>query len=219
MSVSPRDTIGRRSPVTTRQRAPSPEVLAAAQKQLAARGDMGGRVAALLALASAFGHRFEEAALFDARAALRQVDAGAAHVAITRGTKGGRDRTVPVTNAEQVAALRHAAAVQGAGRSVMPADRNYAQFRTAAYHLLAATPLCGFHALRHAYAQARYEVLSGVKPPVVARVVHGRAHTDYVARALSLSVESARDVDRFTRQTIAEELGHGRITITRTYLG
>ena len=62
------------------------------------------------------------------------------------------------------------------------------------------------HGLRHAYAQGRYEALSGRPAPV--------KHPDGDLPPL----ESPGRV-REARQEVAEELGHGREYVLRWYLG
>ncbi len=59
-----------------------------------------------------------------------------------------------------------------------------------------------FHDLRAAYACARYETLTGHAAPVVA----GRRIAD-------------RKTDDQARQTIAQELGHGRMEVLDSYIG
>jgi hypothetical protein len=63
------------------------------------------------------------------------------------------------------------------------------------------------HGLRHAYAQRRYEELTGWKAPVAG----GPA-----AKSLN---EEQRALDRGARETISRELGHDREQITAVYLG
>lgn len=63
------------------------------------------------------------------------------------------------------------------------------------------------HGLRHAYAQARYEALTGWKAPAA-----GGPSTQ------SLTA-SQRLADCEARQTISRELGHERVEITKVYLG
>ena len=58
------------------------------------------------------------------------------------------------------------------------------------------------HDLRAAYACDRYKQLTGSVAPVIA----GRRYVD-------------RSTDRAARQTIAQELGHGRIEVVATYIG
>lgn len=63
------------------------------------------------------------------------------------------------------------------------------------------------HGLRHAYAQARYEVLTGWKPP----------KADGLSRKGLKPEQQIKDT--FARQTISRELGHERIEVVTVYLG
>ena len=63
------------------------------------------------------------------------------------------------------------------------------------------------HGLRHAYAQSRYEALTGWKAPAVGG-----------PRRRSLS-PAKRRIDRSARLVIVRELGHGRIAIVAQYCG
>jgi predicted DNA-binding protein (UPF0251 family) len=62
--------------------------------------------------------------------------------------------------------------------------------------------LTKIHDLRAAYACERYRQLTGAAAPVVA----GRQTVN-------------RTIDRTARQTIAQELGHGRIDVVSAYIG
>ena len=70
-----------------------------------------------------------------------------------------------------------------------------------------AAGLSRMHGLRHAYAQARYEALTGWKAPVAGG-----------PRRRSLG-PAKRRIDKAARMTIARELGHGRLEIVPVYLG
>ena len=63
------------------------------------------------------------------------------------------------------------------------------------------------HGLRHAYAQRRYEEMTGWKAPVAG----GPA-------SKSLSSDQ-RALDKGARETISRELGHSREEISARYLG
>lgn len=171
------------------------------------------RLGALLDLQREFGLRFKESCLINANKALQEAKTHG-WVRIIDGTKGGRARTVPITQPErQMAALEHAAAVQD-GRSMVPNQTRYIDFARACYR-----EFSNHHGERHSYAQSRYETLVGAPCPVAAGVAHGTAHHRFLAGRLGISTTQARDLDKQVRLQIAEELGHGRASITNQYLG
>lgn len=121
-------------------------------------------------------------------------------------TKGGREREVPVTTDEQRQVLADAKALAGAG-SLIPAEMSY---RDQLNRFKAQTAKAGIdhvHGLRHAYAQARYEALTGWKAP---------AAGGPTSRQLSAAQKVA---DRAARLAISAALGHEREQITVVYLG
>jgi len=175
-----------------------------AAKVAAARAQMDPRGSELVSVARALGLRSKEASLLDAKKALKEAETKG-FLCVSTGTKGGRPRLVPITNPSQVAALRSAATVQGKGRNLMPADSSFRAWRTDLTKIrntLKSQTGHGLHDLRAAYACDRYRQLTGHDAPVVAgRMVASRA------------------ADMAARQTIAAELGHGRIDVTAAYLG
>ena len=126
-------------------------------------------------------------------------------VTVTDGTKGGREREVPITSEAQREALERAAQAQGDARAVMPADQNWQSWREGglrdARELVQAATGGGLHDLRAAYACERYEALTG-----------------HAAPAAGGQIED-RDRDAAARLAVAEELGHGRVDVTSEYVG
>lgn len=175
------------------------------------------RVGALMDVQRELGLRFEESAKLDARSALAEAQERGA-VTIEDGTKGGRDREVPITSEHQIEALERAAEIQGNDRSMIPSEQSYAEFQREAY-VEAGEAGIRFHGERHEYAQSRYEELVGALCPVEAGIKHGQAHYEYLAEQLGVPVDDAREIDREAREQIAEELGHGREEVTNAYLG
>lgn len=174
------------------------------------------RIGAMLELQRTLGLRFEESAKLDANKALKEA-LKTGSLSIKDGTKGGRARLVPITGEAQVAALRQAAAIQD-GRSMIPADLSYREFRQDAYREIGRQPV-NFHGERHHYAQTRYKTLLGTECPVKAGVKHGLAHHKYIAKELGVSLAQAKMLDKEIRSEVARELGHGRIDVTNSYLG
>lgn len=155
-----------------------------------------------LELQQAFGLRREEAIKFNPGYADR-----GDHITLKASwTKGGKERDVPVRSDEQRAVLDRARRL-AAGGSLIPSDRNYVQQLRAYERHTANAGLSKMHGLRHAYAQQRYEEMTGWKAP---------AAGGPVTRSLS---PGQKVIDRHARQTISRELGHEREQITSVYLG
>jgi integrase len=155
-----------------------------------------------LMLQHAFGLRREESIKFQPCYA----DRGDAITLKGSWTKGGRERTVPITTTEQRAVLHQAHQLAGAG-SLIPAHKTYIQQRHTYDGQCKAAGLSNMHGLRHRYAQARYETLTGWKAP---------AAGGPPSRELT---PAQRMLGTWSRQTISHELGHERTQISAVYLG
>ncbi|HEK1475322.1 TPA: integrase domain-containing protein [Pseudomonas aeruginosa] len=155
-----------------------------------------------LQLQAAFGLRREEAIKFQPCYADRSD-----HIALKGSwTKGGRERIVPITTAEQRDVL-HAAHRLASTGSLIPADKTFIQQRHVYDGQCKAASLSHMHGLRHQYAQSRYEALTGWPAP---------AAGGPPVRTLS---DTQRTQDTAARQVISRELGHERLQITAVYLG
>ncbi|MDN7811227.1 integrase domain-containing protein [Burkholderia gladioli] len=129
------------------------------------------------------------------------------HIAIKGSwAKGGRDRTVLITTPEQRAVLDEAHRLAGLG-SLTPSHTTYIQQRHVYDGQCKAAGMSNMHGLRHRYAQMRYEVLTGWRPPA--------------AGGLStVQLDSSQHLlDHQARQQISRELGHERVKVTAIYLG
>lgn len=155
-----------------------------------------------LELQQAFGLRREEAIKFIPDFA----DRGDHLVLKSTWTKGGRERTVPIRTDEQRTVLDRAHRLAGKG-ALIPAERNYVQQLRRYERQTADAGLSKLHGLRHAYAQARYEELTGWKAP---------AAGGPITKILS---PGQKVVDHHARRTISIELGHSRTQISSVYLG
>jgi hypothetical protein len=155
-----------------------------------------------LELQQAFGLRREEAIKFQPSYA----DRGDHLVLKDTWTKGGKAREIPVRSQVQRAVLDRVHRLAGQG-SLIPRERNYRQQLRIYERHTANAGLSKLHGLRHAYAQQRYEELTGWKPPAVGG-----------PKASELSADDrARDCQ--ARMTISRELGHARLTVVAVYLG
>lgn len=121
-------------------------------------------------------------------------------------TKGGRERTVPITTSEQRAMLDQAHQLAGAG-SLIPAHKTYIQQRHTYDGQCKAAGLSHMHGLRHRYAQIRYAALTGWKVPTAG------------GPPSQTLTPTQRSSDTRARRMISRELGHERVQITAVYLG
>ena len=120
-------------------------------------------------------------------------------------TKGGRERTIAIRTEAQRDVLNRARRLAGFG-SLIPSHRNYVQqLRIYEGNTLRAG-LSNMHGLRHAYAQNRYEELTGWQAPAAG------------GPKVKTLTQEKRETDRQARLTISRELGHEREQITAAYL-
>ena len=159
-------------------------------------------VAMSLRLQEAFGLRREEAIKFTPAYA----DWGDRVRIKASWTKGGRAREIPIRNEHQRSVLDAARRLVGGG-ALIAGGRNYVGQRKIYERQTEAAGLSRMHGLRHAYAQSRYEALTGWKAPAAGG-----------PRRRSLST-ARRRIDKAARMTIARELGHGRLEIVPQYIG
>ncbi len=155
-----------------------------------------------LELQAAFGLRREEAIKFQPGYA----DKGNNILAIKdTWAKGKRAREIPIRTAAQREVLDRAHQLAGNG-SMIPSHLLY-KHQVKQYEGQTQTAgLSKLHGLRHAYAQARYQELTGWPAPLAG----GPSRKE-------LTPEQ-RDIDRQARLEISQEMGHGRIQIMVIYL-
>ncbi|PPV42330.1 integrase domain-containing protein [Ectopseudomonas oleovorans] len=158
---------------------------------------------AVAMLAREFGLRTKEASLIDAKKALAEAKR-IEQINITRGTKGGRKRKIPITSESQLQALTYASNAQGEKNCLIAAEITWAKFRSTQVRkireALQGYGISRLHELRSAYACERYEQLCGHPAPV-------------------FGVTNEGPLGHMARIKIAGELGHGRIDVTNSYLG
>ncbi len=155
-----------------------------------------------LRLQEQFGFRREEAIKFNAHFA----DNGSYIKLKSSWTKGGKERVVPITTSEQRALVNEIKSEIG-NRSLIPDDKSYKQqLKNYEWHVSNAD-LDKMHGLRHAYAQRRYEEITGWKSPAAGGAI------------AELLTEEKKTIDQRARLAISGELGHEREQITAVYLG
>ena len=153
-------------------------------------------------LQAAFGLRREESIKFSPGYGIKHD-----HIRLKSSwTKGGRTRTVPIRNDEQRQLLAEVKDFVNGG-SLIPAQLNYVQQLHRYERQLRNVGLTKLHGLRHAYAQRRYEELTGWRSTAAGGPAADSLTTDQ--RALNLKA----------RVTISQELGHNREAISAVYLG
>jgi len=155
-----------------------------------------------LELQRAFGMRREEAL----KVKPRQADHGDWLVLQGSWTKGGRPREVPIRTAAQRDVLARAKALTRTG-SLIPPTRRYHQQQLVYEYETRRVGLTKMHGLRHAYAQERYQELTGWAAPAAGGPTSAQL------------TPAQRDRDLEARLVISAELGHGREGITTASLG
>ena len=212
--------IERRAYVTNRDKSVSWEGYQQVRTRLEDSGDEAKeRVGLMLGYEREFGMRAEEATKFNP---FRDTEYGQVHIHV--GTKGGRPRWVPILSERQedlLAQARESGFYASPRATIIPEDLREEQWRDYVYRAvreegLTKENLGTMHGLRHAYAQERYEELTGFLPPV-----KFASKGAYEAQAVSAAGDDWRERDELARCAIREELGHspGRDDIDSQYLG
>lgn len=156
-----------------------------------------------LQLQRVFGLRREEAIKIKPHIA----DKGDHITLIPSWCKGGRGRDVPIHTPEQRHWLEMAKNLVEKGNSLIPPEKNYIRHRYTYDKEVQQAGLKNLHGLRHAYAQMRYEELTGWSAPI-----NGGPSSKQLTAAM-------KKIDHEARMIITEELSHSREQITVNYLG
>ncbi|MBW4652478.1 MAG: integrase domain-containing protein [Kaiparowitsia implicata GSE-PSE-MK54-09C] len=163
------------------------------------------RVALQVELQAIFGLRVKESVMLRPHLA----DKGT-YLAVSIGTKGGRDRTVPIDTEQKRELLdrvkaftnKRTASTADPALSLKQALSRYSRVIRSAGITKASTGITS-HGVRHNYANDLYKKHTGIDSPV---------------RGGSPG-EIDRELDRAARIQVSEELGHSRETATTHYLG
>ena len=153
-------------------------------------------------LQAAFGLRRDEAIKFNPSYAMQ-----GGHIKLKSSwTKGGRARTVPITNENQRQLLKGVSALARGG-ALIPPHLNYVKQLHRYEKQTAKAGLSRLHGLRHGYAQRRYLELTGWVCPVGGGLP-------------SKELDPAqRTLDHKARTLISNELGHARVSVAAVYIG
>lgn len=184
-------------------------------EKLKAGDNHENRLAAQLGLCRHLGLRHEEARKFNpSRDVLPD---GRVHVAA--GTKGGKERILSEISPEGRNVIEYARSVAGTG-SMIPPDMRDRQWEKEGYKILetagADVKNEKFHSVRHAYAQLRYEQLTGFQCRV-----RSESKEAFERAAIEARGEDWKDYDKSARGIIKVEMGHGlgRDSTVAQYLG
>ncbi|WP_346657543.1 integrase domain-containing protein [Vibrio sp. CyArs1] len=168
-----------------------------------------------------FGMRFREASLFDAQQCLRAIENDEIP-SIVRGTKGGQRRLIPIETAKQYQLIQEVANYQKQSgfRTLIPERFSFKAFQSHAWRV--STTIDAHyktHGERKYYACAFYLDRVGVPCPVQSGISHGKAHYQFIANKLSMTLQQAKALDLSVRTELSKRLGHHRVEITNAYLG
>ena len=175
------------------------------------------RVAAQLQLERYLGLRVEEACKFNAHQAVMT----GGRVFIQHGTKGGRERIINELNEKGKEAIKYAKDISGIN-NLIPNDHSEKQWVQKYYRITRSKGItkkeCGAssHGCRHAYAQDRYEEITGFKAPC-----KFESKEKYRKNAKMIAGEGWNKLNQDARQIIKAELGHGpdRDDVVSQYIG
>jgi len=160
------------------------------------------RMQLALHLQMGFGMRLEESLKFR----VSQADKGDRLAMQSSWCKGGRAREIPIRTPRQRALLEALRKECGDG-SLIPPGQKYVDFRKEVEHVTWGAGIRNMHGHRHWYAQWRYQSLTGLPCPAA-----GGSTYERMSRA-------QKSADYRARMQISNELGHGRLAVTDTYLG
>lgn len=161
-----------------------------------------------LELQRAFGLRMREAALLK----LHQADKGS-YLAVNWGTKGGRDRTIPIqTDYQRDVLARAKLLVTHKIRSLIPANYSFKQWKNHYYYIcrqhgISRQEGITSHGLRHERLNEIYQEITGQASPI-------KNHNHH-AEQTPVNAQ----LDQIARQEIAETAGHSRHSISSAYIG
>lgn len=149
-----------------------------------------------------FGLRREEAMKFNASKADQH------DKIVLQGSwcKGGKERVIPIRNAEQRKLLDRVHEFCGK-RSLIPPEKTYVQHMNTYMNSMSKVGLGRTHGARHMYAQRRYIELAGRLPPALGGMSRRKM------------TKEDRIEDEKIRLEISRELGHERMQIVAVYIG
>ena len=175
------------------------------------------RIAAQLQLERYLGLRTEESCKFNGHKAVLTDG----RIFIQHGTKGGRERIISEVTDKGMEAIQYAKSISGKG-NLIPSNHSLKTWIQKYYRVIRGKGIskkeCGAsgHGCRHAYAQDRYEEITGFQAPC-----KFDSKEKYRKNAIKIAGEGWRKLNQDARQIIKAELGHGpdRDDVVSQYLG
>jgi hypothetical protein len=152
-----------------------------------------------------FGLRREEAIKFQPKYAISHEKSGYIKLKAS-WCKGGRERYIKIISTEQQKLIQELI-YRFPHTSLIPPELRYIDQLRRYEGECKRLGLTQMHGLRHAYAQDRYQEITGWKAPAAG----GFCRKDLT--------EKQKKIDLKARLNISHELGHGRESITAIYLG
>ncbi|MCG8529190.1 MAG: integrase domain-containing protein [Desulfovibrionales bacterium] len=208
--------LGRRSYVARESKAVPDTVYYRIVDELRQGNEKRQRIAAQVVAMRLLGLRHEEARKIDPKLALLQDGS----IYISAGTKGGRDRKILEPTKGQIDAVKGLDGFTGRHGNSWPDNMSEAAWEKYVYKVMSKMGLtiqaCGasLHGLRHAFAHARYEELTNLRPPCLFSTP-----SDYRDAALQEHGSEWRDVHDRAVNILAHELGHNRSDVVANYIG
>jgi len=181
-------------------------------EKLKAGDERQQRLAAQIQVAKTLGLRHEEARKF--RPSRDVLADGRVH--IHAGTKGGRERMLNDISQEARQAIEYARSIVGK-ESMIPRQMKDKQWESYGYReLKKAIGTTKMHGLRHAYAQQRYQDLTGYKPRVQCSSLE-----EFKRQAKEKAGDNWQELDKQARGVLKAEMGHGpdRDNVISQYIG
>ena len=180
------------------------------------KNDHHQRIAAQLQLERELGLRGEESRKFTVSGLLND-----GRVFISHGTKGGRDRFINEPSEKAINAINYLKSLVDKN-NLIPKGMTEKQWEKKFYRVLYGHGInkkvagASSHGLRHAYAQERYEKMTGFKPPC-----KFSSKEEFRKNAQKIKGHAWQKADRDARLIIKSEMGHGpeRDDVVSQYLG